>query len=266
MPEWSSWPTAKIERARELATTLGVEIETWVTSAPIEVTISKTSPTVLEVRQRMTSIPPTERWSLAFGEILHNARGALDAMTWELCHLDDKFPDDPKRVQFPIITNHAPRPSTRLNNALEKIRSMPAHHLARIIEVQPIKYKQSKNEVDPLELLDFFSNLDKHRGSVEAQLAMDALEHRFKYPVESYPTPPPIEFQWLASGTFPPPDDELLMRLVSEIPYPSGFEVVGGLQAQVVLPWRGSTLAIGPVVNQIIRAAEATMRYVRDGR
>lgn len=135
-------------------------IQLWFTSRPLEnekfmsedrLTYTSTS--------TLVSRPPLEHWSLILGEVVHNLRGALDALAWELCTWEDAVPPKPKRVSFPVCTTKKDW-DEQISGPLS---TMPKIALERLEMIQPFNFR---NPTNVLSILNELSNQDKHRVAI----------------------------------------------------------------------------------------------------
>ncbi len=113
------------------------------------------------------------RWGLITGDVVHNLRGALDHLVWQLalfyCRGDE--PENPRQVQFPL-TNERPHSKT-LPEDFAKDRALQhvcPDHRAIIEQYQPYNgpITYGNFAVHPFSWLQKFSNEDKHRVVVPA--------------------------------------------------------------------------------------------------
>lgn len=125
-------------------------------------------------RLRVSEEPPLEEWSLAFADAVHAMRSALDALTWDLSHLDGATPSNPERIFFPVS-----KTKSAWKQAASSLRSMPPEVLDRLEYVQPFRDPFLKTGII---LLDALHDLDiqaKHRGLLSASAQMDRGNFRF---------------------------------------------------------------------------------------
>jgi len=111
-------------------------------------------------------VVPLMKWSIELGEIVYSLRSALDNLIYVCAHTGSEPPPRPRDLQFPIIQD-----SRQYENAIRQIVPQLPTHIADLLEkVQP--YQRSKPDVegspeaDPLVLLNWISNHDKHRMPV----------------------------------------------------------------------------------------------------
>lgn len=108
-------------------------------------------------------IAPLKEWSLELGEIVYSLRSALDNLIYVCAQIRTDPPPNPRSLQFPIAQhpgqyvnaarNIAPQLPPEIADLLEKIQ--PYHRDRPDVEGSP--------EHDPLVLLNWISNHDKHR-------------------------------------------------------------------------------------------------------
>lgn len=117
----------------------------------------------VDVIARVGEPPPVEEFSLDLGEAVHDIRGALDALCWELCTLDGAVPADPLRVMFPMLSDE-----TKWPRQAQLLATMPDVFRERVRLVQPYIGNRPEGLVGALSALSMMSNYDKHRGMLKA--------------------------------------------------------------------------------------------------
>jgi hypothetical protein len=153
---------AKLDRAREHAKTLESEIRAWNNQIPFSAT-KQVNPeqTRFGVVVKVHHQPPLKRWSVIFGDFVHNLRCALDHMVY-LIAVHETNQDPPckkwRDLAFPIA--ETPKRFSDIQSRRIGILSDPVR--AAIESVQPYNRKHSE---DPpaLLMLSEFDNADKHR-------------------------------------------------------------------------------------------------------
>lgn len=107
--------------------------------------------------------PPLEQWGLLFGECIHNIRSALDNLTYALARLHLDPPARPNQIQFPIYQDEA----LFEKNGRRDISQLPPAAALMIEQLQPFQRNHPDDPgtpaTDPLVLLQWQSNTDKHR-------------------------------------------------------------------------------------------------------
>lgn len=109
---------------------------------------------------------PLMEWSVELGEIVYSLRSALDNLIYVCAQTVSDPPPRPRDLQFPIIQE-----SRHYENAVRHIVPQLSGEIADLLEkLQP--YQRSRSDVegspelDPLVLLNWISNHDKHRMPV----------------------------------------------------------------------------------------------------
>ncbi|WP_020419049.1 hypothetical protein [Amycolatopsis sp. ATCC 39116] len=115
---------------------------------------------VLAVHWRLRIIHPyPERWSVLIGDVLTNLRAALDHSFWAAVEAHSGTPAEPHRVTFPIHTERK-----KFTRAAKDLQPLVAPPLWDFVEsVQPF-HGGSEAHTQPLEILRWMSNVDKHRA------------------------------------------------------------------------------------------------------
>lgn len=216
--DYSTWPQLKFMRARQLVSELTSRIDTHAHLLPrlLDARLSDDRLSVTFLARRGIEAP-VEEWSLLVGDALHNYRSALDALTWELAHLDGHEPTEAmaRRIYFPIYTDEAD-----FNKAARtSLATIPKDLLARLWAVQPFHAEPVEDGIAVV--LHDLDIADKHRGllrmtvrPIDASVLTHRLlddegsgidQHHFELidpppeDIESYPvfkltTPRPIAF------------------------------------------------------------------------
>lgn len=169
----SLWPILKVARSREHAYQLEARIGLWnargVYKCPLRI---GDRPGHLEIVQAELPETPEVEWGLIFGNAIHDARVALDALAWELAHVDGAEPADPASVTFPVTETEE-----KFRRAIARNYShLPTNAVQRMREVQPFQIENP--EESWLRILSMLDNWDKHRGAVFTAPDLDAVELR----------------------------------------------------------------------------------------
>lgn len=106
---------------------------------------------------------PLETWSVELGEIAHLLRSALDNLVFACAQTEADPPTRPRDLQFPIVQAEAD-----YSRAVRNIESqLPASVVELVRMMQPFQRArpdvEGSPEADPLVLLNWISNQDKHR-------------------------------------------------------------------------------------------------------
>jgi len=109
---------------------------------------------------------PLKEWSIQTGEIIHLLRSALDNLIFACARTRLDPPAKPRKLQFPIIQDKG-----QYQNAIREILPQLPPQIVELLEkIQPFQREQNgvegSPENDPLVLLNWMSNHDKHRMPV----------------------------------------------------------------------------------------------------
>jgi hypothetical protein len=166
---YSNWPHLKWSRARQLSSELNSRIEIWYRNVPLglDPRIAEDGMSVTFCT-RLPHSPPIFEWSLLLADILHNYRSALDALAWEMAHLDGRKPrpENERNVYFPIAITR----ESWVKKARGPLESVPEDILERMHSVQPYAEKPVEDGIFVhLHELDIS---DKHKGLIRAQVVL----------------------------------------------------------------------------------------------
>ena len=121
--------------------------------------------------------PPPPRWGLLIGEFAYHARSALDHLAWQLVLLNGNEPG--RRTGFPIILS--PFDWGESESAV-RLRGASERHIGLVEGLQPYNRRTSEGMTwvftsidDPLALLSFLNNEDKHRVLVPTVAALSSV-------------------------------------------------------------------------------------------
>ena len=233
--DFALWPALKLLRARELWSELSSSMTLYRASLGNE-----TRAEVPEDRLTVTfyaqirNSPPAYHWSLLYGDIIHNYRSALDALAWEMVHLDGAAPADKfaRRVYFPICRTEA-----EWKEAVRTyLASAPEFVLARMRSVQPFLFPPVDEGVGlHLHQLDID---DKHKALVHLELsARDktsfALSFKMEEP-EAAGRHPDDHYEWLG-GDQPLEDGQAICRF--RVPSPLVYASLESLPLVPMVSW-----------------------------
>lgn len=109
---------------------------------------------------------PLNEWSIELGEVVYSLRSSLDNLIYVCAQQFADPPPNPRRLQFPIIQD-----SSQYQNAVRDILPQISSNIADLLEkIQPFQRNnpdvEGTPEHDPLVLLNWISNHDKHRMPV----------------------------------------------------------------------------------------------------
>jgi hypothetical protein len=150
----------KIGRAEEHAKIIGDEISFWTNAKLYVLTHNRDAEGYFHhVSVDFTVAPERERWSLIFGDCIHNLRSALDHFVYAVAVHQTKIdpPADKRILQFPITNS----PENFVGQEF-RIKSLSPAVGTSIEGVQP--YNRRHASLPPmLALVRDFDDLDKHR-------------------------------------------------------------------------------------------------------
>ena len=146
--------------------------------------------------------PHPERWSILLGDILTNFRAALDHAFWYAANNHSGPPDKPNLVVFPIATT-----AKQFKRYRDDLSALVSPQVWEAIEsIQPL-HGEERAHTHPLAILQWLSNMDKHRfvhivGLVSIDLGPTIVE-----------ATPPVEIveNWRLEG--PAEDGAVVARL-----------------------------------------------------
>lgn len=109
---------------------------------------------------------PLSEWSVDLGEVVYSLRSSLDNLIYVCAQQHADPPPNPRRIQFPIIQDLC-----QYQNVVRDITPQISSGIADLLEkIQPFQRNNPNVEgtpdLDPLVLLNWISNHDKHRMPV----------------------------------------------------------------------------------------------------
>jgi hypothetical protein len=156
----------KLDRARAAA--LSANIAAFCQDHPIALDVQYREGRlgVNLVCQMERLLVPLREWSVELGEVVYSLRSALDNLIYACAQTVSDPPSRPRELQFPIIQD-----SRQYKNAVREIVPQLPVGIAELLEkIQPYQRREpdveGSPEHDPLVLLSWISNHDKHRMPV----------------------------------------------------------------------------------------------------
>jgi hypothetical protein len=148
---------------------------------------------------------PFEQLGLDLGEYTHNLRSALDNLAFALARLQVDPPAKPNDISFPIFSDA----HTFSEKRKKYLRQLPDNAAALIESIQPYNRQvpdgQKLSRIDPLLILQYFNNMDKHRVPAVTLLAPQRVENsaeiEFRSDEEASANLPPDETYWIGPLT-----------------------------------------------------------------
>lgn len=163
----SSFPRSvelKLNRSAEQAQLLKSEIDAWSAANPIryKIELSEGNLGFRIIHEGFLNPPPTDRWSLIFGECIHNLRSALDNLAWGLACANKNPPDKPAVIKFPIYDD-----KKKFEHEAKPILKQLSYDVAQVLTaMQPFEQVDEDPKKNYLVTLQSLSNEDKHRVPV----------------------------------------------------------------------------------------------------
>jgi hypothetical protein len=151
---------AKIERAHEHARLIDQELDAWIEENPYAISLKINSDcTRHSIVFSILKPPPLQRWSLIFGDAIHNLRSALDHLVYAISVHDLKADPPPNEGRSAFLINDAPND---FRSKYWRIADLSQPIRDAIESVQP--YKRPRAPMPPLlSILRDFDDADKHR-------------------------------------------------------------------------------------------------------
>lgn len=227
---------AKLRRARVHEAEIGRLWNEWLASDAVSVVQQpRDSEGVVWLRWVIPAGVPTEL-ALAFGDMVVNARSALDYLVWQLALLGEGGPT--KDHAFPIVR----RPEHWADAQRRRLRGIAPAWVEVIRRSQPCFAPEGERGLHPLAILDQLANVNKHRVLQRSEVSIRHLEPQVTF---SKPTPPGLTVQLeipvppvLADGApaigvvfsapvdvtiEPGPNSIFALRFVDDIPHAGDF-------------------------------------------
>ncbi len=155
---WNADYRAKLGRAENLFEALRSSFQAYRLANPYapRVEADPTGDGCLLVADLVNPLPG--EWNLQIGDIIHNLRSALDALTYNLAVKNlgrEPTLDEVREIQFVIVDNR----EAWKRAAERRLRHLGADAVVAIEGLQPFNYQQPHQ----LSILRELSNIDKHR-------------------------------------------------------------------------------------------------------
>ncbi|QIM16317.1 hypothetical protein G7067_07590 [Leucobacter insecticola] len=264
--DYSLWPYMKWARAQQLSGQLYHSVNMQSVSSrsglDVEIAQDKLSATFLV---REAAPMPVHEWSLLLGDVLHNYRSALDALAWELAHLDGRQPH-PKHVRqlyFPICIS-----KTEWDRKVKgPFASIPIDIRRRLYAVQPFHAEPVEEGI--LVILHKLDIADKHKAQVKANAVVrDRSTCRYSFRLEGN-QPMPVSgdrpaHEWLTDGS-PVRVGQPIFKMNSPIPI-EWAESDMPLPLKLTVELGESEYEIFPLLEMIEGQFGATLHILNTGR
>ncbi|WP_344376059.1 hypothetical protein [Agromyces tropicus] len=167
---------------------------------------------------RIAHAAPVYEWSLLLSDTIHNYRSALDALAWEVAHLDGRTPHPRhlRRIYFPICRTK----KDWEEQVKGPLSSVPNDILERLHAVQPYPFVPVEEGI--FVILHELDIEDKHRGLLRADvIARDKHHVVFAAELEGggefFDHAVNGGWEWIA-GTDPVQDGDPIFRIMADVP------------------------------------------------
>lgn len=263
--DMSLWPHLKWTRARQLVRDFysRVDIQSAGTKKGLTPVIAEDRLSV-EFCARLESTLPLQEWSLLLGDVLHNYRSALDALAWELAHLDGNKPDPKveRRIYFPICTTR----KQWIDQAHKELKSVPEDMLERLSALQPWGTADPENGI--FVVLHELDIDDKHKGLLRATARVRD-PNRIEFSVTLEGNAPWAEHivgdPWEYIGADSPIEDGTpIFRLKTDVPIVEA-DCYMALPMTLVIDHRGEERDVFQLLDLIDRQTGMTFQLVETG-
>lgn len=256
--ELSTWPELKFARAAQHARNLQGSIELWNATSPIRTDklISEDGLTA-DVVLRLRSEPPIHEWALSLGDTLHNLRSALDAVVWELSHIGDAQPKNPRGIYYPICSTEE-----SWNKAVtDKLDTVPSEAIQRIRLTQPFVYN-AENSV--LTLLSALNNQDKHQSLIRTSIRANEInfDGGIQFAETATIPDPPFELEVVPNARLA--DGETLMRFTSSACM-TRLDMPIRVGVNFLLNFKDQEFSLGEALNGLMSQVRGTLDIIYRG-
>ena len=168
----------KLGRAKDKISVLLAGVSEWTKTNPITLS-AQLRPKRLGVDLRCQidgGAAPLESWRLDIGEIVYSLRSALDNLIYVCAQRISDPPSKPRLLKFPICQRRAEYP-----NMIKSVASQLPPQITELLEkIQPFQRDlpnvESQPKYDPLVVLNWLSNHDKHQMPVPMLLPPGEIE------------------------------------------------------------------------------------------
>lgn len=172
-------PRVKLDWAVEKLKALDLESKAFLETQPLRVVDEFDDEAGCHVMRLRSFAGPKERgfrMGLMVGDVVHNARSALDHATWLLACRSNPVeelwePSTARKISFPV---------TRDPGRFKTHRVLPFLHKDAIAVLEQLQPYQGGNIPDCLGHLDLLWNIDKHRVIHTSTINVDASGVRFR--------------------------------------------------------------------------------------
>tara|TARA_R110002049_G_scaffold69023_1_gene178831 strand:+ start:793 stop:1590 length:798 start_codon:yes stop_codon:yes gene_type:complete len=116
-------------------------------------------------------------WALSAGECIHNLRSSLDNLVYALARIKQDPPKNPRVIKFPIYQDES-QFNGQSKSTLDQLSDQSSDLIRKIQPFQRNNQNvEGKPEDDPLVLLNWLSNFDKHQIPINIHLPPNSIAH-----------------------------------------------------------------------------------------
>ncbi|MFC9560369.1 hypothetical protein [Agromyces sp. NPDC056965] len=213
---------------------------------------------------RIAHSAPVYEWSLLIGDTIHNYRSALDALAWEVAHLDGRAPHARhlRRIYFPICTSR----KDWEEQVKGPLSSVPKGILERLHSVQPYPFAPVDEGI--FVILHKLDIEDKHKALLRADvIARDKHQVAFKAELENgdefFDHAVDGGWRWIA-GTDPVKDGDPIFQIMADVPIQEA-ESDMALPVSIAVPHAGRLHDVFELLRMIDQQVADTFEIVETG-
>jgi hypothetical protein len=257
----SNWADLKLARAHAHFHALRTRVGEFHASVPATTrSVQGSNPNLVDHVLQVRSAPPVQEWALTLGDGLHNLRSALDAIAWDLAHLDGRTPTRPHRVAFPICATAADWEKAEK----EWVGELPTWARERLRFLQPFTFDNPEGQPFSLAILHSLDIQDKHKTILEVQTTTGQMD--FFTGVRYVDTPPQQVPVFLPPGDPRPFEDGVTVLTIDYLAPVTGLED-GAVTPSVALAvrWNGLVIPVPDLISSAGNDVARAMHVIRNG-
>lgn len=170
----------KLARAAAQADSLASQVSAWTQTQPIkgECRLRDGRLGFRLIMSDFSEPAPLHDWGLQAGECIHNLRSSLDNLAFALARIERDPPAKPRQVAFPIYIDKLEYEKN--GSGQRQIAQLPSAARDLIYRMQPFQRTgpDGMPDTDPLLLLQWLNNNDKHQVPAVVLLAPAEIRHQ----------------------------------------------------------------------------------------
>lgn len=170
---------SKIKRAEKHIQSLSKEIPTWSAKNPVKAdcVINDGQLGFKLILKNFEEPSSLSNWALSTGECIHNLRSSLDNLAYALARIKQDPPAKPRAIKFPIYQDEV-QFNKQSKSTLEQLTNQASDLITKIQPFQRNNVNvEGKPENDPLVILNWLSNIDKHQIPIIIHLPPNSIAH-----------------------------------------------------------------------------------------